>query len=142
MKRGRPKNIETPEIMEQLFNDYIEQTKSNPILKHTFVGKDGKSVYEKRERALTMEGFEIFCYDNGHINDLGDYFSNKGQRYSDFATICTHIRRRIKEDQIQGGLAGVYNTSITQRLNGLTEKSEMIVKEQPLFGDVKTDSKE
>ncbi|NCA21092.1 MAG: hypothetical protein EBS86_08150 [Crocinitomicaceae bacterium] len=142
MKRGRPKNIETPEIMEKLFNDYIEQTKSTPILKHTFVGKDGKSVYEKRERALTMDGFELFCYDNGYGYDLHHYFTNYQGRYEDFVPCCTHIRKKIKEDQIQGGLAGVYNTSITQRLNGLTEKSEMIVKEQPLFGDVKTDAKE
>lgn len=135
MKTGRPKKIESPEIMQSLFEEYIEETKSNPILKHTFVGKDGKSVYEKRERALTLDGFELFCYKEGIINDLNDYFSNKDGRYQDFATICSRIRKRIREDQIQGGLAGVYNTSITQRLNGLTEKSEMVVKEQPLFGD-------
>lgn len=135
MKTGRPRKIESPELMQSLFEEYIEETKANPILKHTFVGKDGKSVYEKRERALTMDGFELFCYREGIINDLGDYFSNKNGKYTEFSTICTRIRQRIREDQIQGGLAGVYNTSITQRLNGLTEKSEMVVKEQPLFGD-------
>ena len=135
MKTGRPRKIESPELMESLFDEYIEETKGNPILKHTFVGKDGKSVYEKRERAVTLDGFELFCYREGIINDLGDYFSNKNGKYTEFSTICTRIRQRIREDQIQGGLAGVYNTSITQRLNGLTEKSEMVVKEQPLFGD-------
>lgn len=135
MKTGRPRKIESPELMQSLFEEYIEATKSNPILKHTFVGKDGKSVYEKRERALTLDGFELYCYKEGIINDLNDYFSNKDGRYQEFTTICSRIRKRIREDQIQGGLAGVYNTSITQRLNGLTEKSEMVVKEQPLFGD-------
>ena len=135
MKTGRPRKIESPELMQSLFEEYIEETKANPILKHTFVGKDGKSVYEKRERALTMEGFELYCGKNGYTFDLSHYFSNFEQRYQDFVAICHAIRKAIREDQIQGGLAGVYNTSITQRLNGLTEKSEMIVKEQPLFGD-------
>jgi hypothetical protein len=30
-------------------------------------------------------------------------------------------------------MSGIYNPSITQRLNGLTDKSEVTVKEQPLF---------
>jgi len=135
MKTGRPRKIESPELMQSLFDEYIEYAKANPILKHTFVGKDGKSVYEKRERALTMEGFELYCGNKGFTYDLSHYFSNFEQRYQDFVAICHAIRKAIREDQIQGGLAGVYNTSITQRLNGLTEKSEMIVKEQPLFGD-------
>jgi uncharacterized protein (DUF2164 family) len=121
-QRGRPRAIESPEMLLELFEKYREETKSNPILKHTFVGKDGKSVYEKRERALTIDGFEVYCFKEGIINDLGDYFSNKGERYGDFTTICTRIRQIVREDQIQGGMAGVYNPSITQRLNGLTEK--------------------
>ena len=142
MKIGKPKIIQTPELMLSLFQKYVEYAKSNPILKHTFVGKDGKSVYEERERALTMEGFELYCGNNGYTFDLSHYFANYQGAYNDYLAICHAIRKAIREDQIQGGLAGVYNTSITQRLNGLTEKSEVIVKEQPLFGDVKTDSKE
>ena len=41
----------------------------------------------------------------------------------------------IRQDQIEGGMSGIYNPSITQRLNGLTDKSEVMVKEQPLFED-------
>jgi hypothetical protein len=32
-------------------------------------------------------------------------------------------------------MVGQYNPSITQRLNGLTDKSEVTVKEQALFPD-------
>jgi hypothetical protein len=122
MSQGRNKAIESPELMLELFNAYKNKAKSSPILKHTFVGKDGKSVYEERERALTMEGFELYCFEQGIISDLSHYFANKEERYSDFVAICHTIRKAIREDQIQGGLAGVYNPSITQRLNGLTEK--------------------
>jgi hypothetical protein len=37
-------------------------------------------------------------------------------------SVCSRIRKNIREDQIAGGMAGIYNASITQRLNGLTEK--------------------
>jgi hypothetical protein len=32
-------------------------------------------------------------------------------------------------------MAGIYNPSITARLNGLTEKQELKFVEQPLFGN-------
>jgi hypothetical protein len=119
---GKPKYIETPEKMWEHFETYRTQVKSNPRKKHVFVGKDGNSEYELLERPLTLDGFECFCYDNGIISDLSQYFANTEQRYTDYQTICSRIRKTIKDDQIQGGLVGQYNASITQRLNGLTEK--------------------
>jgi hypothetical protein len=130
---GKNKYIETPEKMWELFEAYRKEVKSKPIKKHVFVGKDGVSDYEQRERPLTIDGFECWCFDNDIISDLSQYFANTEQRYSDYQTICTRIRKTVREDQISGGMAGIYNPSITQRLNGLTDKSEMIVKEQPLF---------
>ena len=45
------------------------------------------------------------------------------------------IREVIRRDQIEGGMVGQYNPSITQRLNGLKEQTESTIKtEQPLFG--------
>lgn len=122
---AKKKYIETPEKMWELFEAYKKEVKSNPRKKHVFVGKDGVSDYELLERPLTLEGFECYCYDNEIISDLSDYFANKDGRYSEYATICSRIRKTIKDDQIQGGMVGQYNPSITQRLNGLTDKSEI-----------------
>ena len=121
---GRHKAIETPEIMLQLFTEYCEYAKNNPIKVHDFVGKDGDEVYRLRERPLTIEGFENYCYNQGVIGDLSHYFANTNNAYADFLTICSRIRKTIRQDQIEGGMAGVYNPSITQRLNSLVEKSE------------------
>jgi len=96
---------------------------------------NGKKDYELLEPPLTMEGFELYCFRNKIISDLSHYFANLDNRYSDFVAICSLIRKTIREDQITGGMVGQYNPSITQRLNGLTDKSEMVVKEQPLFPD-------
>lgn len=122
---AKKKYIETPEKMWELFEAYRKEVKSNPRKKHVFVGKDGVSDYELLERPLTLEGFECYCYDNEIISDLSDYFANKDGRYSEYAAICSRIRKTIKDDQIQGGMVGQYNPSITQRLNGLTDKSEV-----------------
>ena len=134
---GKPKYIETPEKMWEYFEAYRKEVKSNPIKKHVFVGKDGVSDFEQRERPLTIEGFELYLMNKGIINDVSDYFENKEQRYTNYIPICRAIRKTVREDQISGGMAGIYNPSITQQLNGLTDKSEMVVKEQPLFGDDK-----
>ena len=132
---GKHKYIETPEKMWELFEQYKAQTKGNPILVQDFVGKDGDEVYRRKERPLTVDGFECWCYDNDIISDLSHYFMNLDNRYSDYVGICSRIRKAVRNDQIEGGMSGIYNPSITQRLNGLTDKSEMTVKEMPLFPD-------
>jgi hypothetical protein len=55
---------------------------------------------------------------------VSEYFLNRDGYYDDFTIICLRIKDEIRENQIVGGLLGFYNPSITQRLNGLTEKVE------------------
>ena len=123
---GRYKLIESPEKMWELFCAYKESAKSKPILVQDFVGKDGQEVKRERERPLTMEGFECFVMDNTDITypDLTEYFSGTNESYKEYFPICSRIRREIRQDQISGGMAGIYNPSITQRLNGLVEKTD------------------
>lgn len=128
---GHPRNIETPEKMWELFLAYVKETKSNPRYKTQFVGRDGDMVKEPLERPLTLEGFENYCYDI--VGVVGQYFDNKDDLYNEYVAICRTIKKQIRQDQIEGGMVGQYNPSITQRLNGLVEKQETTIKEQPLF---------
>ena len=121
---GKHKYIETPERLWELFKSYELDAKSNPIIVEDYVGKDAELVRRKKEVPLTVDSFEDYLFELGIINDLGDYFSNKDERYTEYATICRAIKRKCRKDQINGGMAGIYNPSITQRLNGLTEKTE------------------
>lgn len=133
---GKKKYIESPEIMWEHFLSYKKHVKSNPIIVKDWVGKDATDVYREKERPLTIDGFECWCYDNDIISDLSQYFANTEQRYSEYQTICSRIRKAVRNDQIEGGMAGIYNPSITQRLNGLVDKSESSIRvEQPLFPD-------
>jgi hypothetical protein len=123
---GRNKMIESPDIMWDLFKQYREHVKANPRKKQDFVGKDADMVYREMEVPLTMEGFEEYVAEiDGMPMTLDHYFSNREDRYSDFVAICSRIKRNIRKDQIEGGMVGVYNPSITQRLNGLADKKEV-----------------
>jgi hypothetical protein len=141
---ARPKGtkyIETPQKMWELFEAYRNEVKDNPRVTYDFVGRDGNEVQKKLERPLTIEGFyEYVCsredtkFDTG-FPDLSDYFENKDERYTDYIRICSRIKRNIRQDQIEGGMVGQYNPSITQRLNNLVDRQQHDIKEQPLFGD-------
>ena len=121
---GRTKYIETPEKLKEYFLSYEKEVKSNPFLVKDWVGKDAEEVHREKERPLTIEGFECWLSENDIIEDLGDYLSNKDKRYSEYATICSYIKKKTRKDQIEGGMAGLYNASITQRLNSLSETTK------------------
>jgi len=135
MAAGRPKAIESPEKLKEYFLKYEKETKANPFIVRDWVGKDAMPVDRKKERPLTMEGFECWLSDNGIIEDLKDYMSNRDSKYTEFSPICTYVKRMIRKDQIEGGMAQIYNPSITQRLNGLTEKQSIEVSERSAIID-------
>lgn len=120
---AKKKYIETPEIMWKLFQDYRIHTKNNPFLVQDYVGKDGEMVYRQKERPLTFEGFYDYCYEN--IGCIDQYFENRDGRYLEYVSICSRIKKIIRKDQIEGGMASIYSASITQRLNNLIEKKEV-----------------
>lgn len=116
---GKHKYIETPEKLYQLFEDYKAQLKPREIQKATAAGV--KSEWHKPP--LTVSGFRTYCHKIGIT--IVHYFANTDNAYNDYRTICTHIEDEIRTDQIEGGMVGQFNPSITQRLNGLTEKTDV-----------------
>jgi hypothetical protein len=118
----KPKLL-TEDEFKSLFNDWVIYIENNPIKKQVFVGKDGRHDYELIPRPYTMEGFLNFA--ENKICNVHQYFENRDNRYSTYVDICTRIKRTIRQNQIENGLAGLYNPSITQRLNNLTEKTDV-----------------
>lgn len=119
---GKPKYIESPERMWELFTEYRQHVKNNPFVVVDWVGAKAVEVEREKEKPLTMEGFELYLFEQDIIDGVDQYFSNFEGRYIDYLAICSRIRKAIREDQISGGMAGLYNPSITQRLNGLVDK--------------------
>jgi len=119
---AKHKYIETPELLLELFEQYVKETKSKPFIIKDWVGGIGKEVLREKEKPLTLEGFSVYCFNA--IGGCMQYFKNTDDRYVDYIPICSHIKELIRLDQISGGMAGIYNPSITQRLNGLVDKVE------------------
>jgi hypothetical protein len=130
----KKKYIESPEMMWTLFEEYQAKVKSNPFYVRDWVGGMAMQVERPKEKPLTYEGFSNYVFSKGILKDTDDYFGNTGCAYESYSDVCSRIKRVIREDQIAGGMAGLYNPSITQRLNNLVEKTQTDVKiEQPLF---------
>jgi hypothetical protein len=135
---GLHKKIKSPDILWKHFLAYKKKVKENPIIVKDWVGKDAETVYREKERPLTFVGFQNYLDDQDIIGVVEQYFENRDNRYTDFVGICSRIKREIQDDQISGGMVGIYNPSITQRLNGLTEKVDTTSNgktlQAPIFG--------
>jgi len=118
----KPKYIETPEKLYELFERYKGNLIPREIQKATNKGVQ----IELHKPPLTFSGFEVFCYNNNLT--VHHYFDNPEGNYDEYRGICSRIKKEIRKDQIEGGMVGQYNPSITQRLNSLTEKQETTVK--------------
>ena len=120
--------FKTPDELLDAWNAYKEHLKVEALewVKIQYVGKDGEQKKDAYKLPYTYEGFKIYCYDN--YGSVKHYFDNKDDYYNDFGDICSRIKEEIRHNQITGGLLGIYNPSITQRLNGLAEKSETEIK--------------
>jgi hypothetical protein len=127
------KNIKTPEIMWEHFQKYRKQTKSRKRIIQKATGRG--VMNQEMEIPLTIEGFSNWLFENNITSNLHDYLANTRGAYDNFSSICKRIREIVRQDQIEGGMCGQYNPSITQRLNNLVDKQETVIKEQALFGD-------
>ena len=126
----KPKYIKTPEAMYQLFEEYKVSLTPREIQKATPKGV----VSEFHLPPLTMSGFRTFCHKKGFT--IIHYFSNTDNSYIEYRTICTCIEDEIRTDQIEGGMVGQFNASITQRLNNLTERTDVTTQGQQV-NDIK-----
>jgi len=122
MQRGRPKKLNNPEELWELFEGYIKWASDNPIRKMVFVGRDGNREYELVDRPLSRDGFEVYCFNNQVT--ARHYLDNDNGSYENFCHISLHIKQTIREMQIAGGMSGLYNANLTARINNLSDKTE------------------
>lgn len=133
--------FKSPDDLLKVWNEYKSELKNKSLEwpKVQYVGREGQRVEDYPVLPITLEGLYRYCWEN-NIGTIEQYFTNKEGYYEDFVSICSRIKTEIREQQITGGMIGAYNPSITQRLNGLTDKSETkVITEQPLFGDDQDD---
>lgn len=134
----KPKYIKTPEKMWELFEKYRDEVKSNPRIKVEYVGRNGDRVETPIERPLSLDGFYCFGYDNGVT--IHHYFDNPDGAYDEYRGIITRIRKAVRAEQIDGAMVNHYNSNLTARINGLTDKTESnVTVDAPIFKGIDLD---
>lgn len=129
--KGRPRAIETPEKLWELFLEYEAWSKNNPYKVHTHTAR-GVKQYQDKEKVLTYIGFEGWLCLNEVVYDLTHYEVSKNSvdaKSIDYRPIIAKIKRVCSLDTITGASAGVYNANLASRLEGLSEKSEVKVED-------------
>lgn len=114
------KREELQKAWEAYKEDIKEQSKE--WLKVEYVGRDGDKKETPQKVPYTFEGFKRFCRDR--YGCVEQYFTNQDGYYDEFIGVCRAIKEEIRENQIIGGLLFFWNSSITQRLNALVDKTE------------------
>lgn len=119
---AKHKYIKTPEELWNLFLEYKKEVKENPRIKVEYVGRDGERVNTPIERPLIIEGFKCFCAEK--VGSIQHYWINFEGNYNAYQPIITRIREEIRQEQIDGGMIGAYNSNLTARINALKEQTE------------------
>jgi hypothetical protein len=123
VKVGRPRNIESKEILLKYWDEYKSHIDNN-LDSEDIVTVKGSIVQKKSKKPYLKQGFESFVFRNYGIS-IKDYLLP--DKYPEFSDVTTCIRNEWEDDQISGTLTGRYKApNLTARLNGLTEKSENI----------------
>jgi hypothetical protein len=123
-----------PEELAQAFEEFKEDVKeqAKDWLDVQYVGRNGDKKETAKKVPLTIEGFKRFCRTN--YGCVEQYFTNQDGFYDEFIGVCTHVKEEIRENQIIGGMLNLFNPSITQRLNSLSDKQE--VKQETTIRDL------
>jgi len=120
---GLHKNIETPEILYDLFKQFKKWIVKNPIIEKVVHNKTGEIIDLEKQRPMTWERFDCFVNDLGIIQDLEDYRQNTDGRYEDFKGVVSRIRKEMYSNKFEGAAVNIFNSNIIARDLGLKDHS-------------------
>lgn len=132
---GRPPVFKTPNDLWRCFLEYIAMVDAHDINLPTYIVKGSKRGAKERDnsnkeegkggkvaRPLTFQGFMAFT---GMGSEWRTFASYTAKRSDEFSAVISRIRAVVQSDQIEGGLANIYNSNLTARLNGITDRQDI-----------------
>lgn len=135
---GRPPLYPDPEDLAKVADDYFTWCDNNPIETSTrkLVGaeqsaksgnkaKSDETKFTAR-RAYTLDGFCLFA----RISDWSSFKSAEAHSDTEYLAVIHAIEQTIRDQQVSGALAGVFNANIVARLNGLAEVQKQEIDDQ------------
>lgn len=125
-----------PEELWARWIEYKEERDKEAIkwAKVQYVGKDGERVTDVPPMPYDMDGFVVWHHMK-YGQFVHQYIENTSNLYDDFVGIVTHMKMERNDNIKTGTLLGFFNSSMGNRIVGLSDKQEQtVVTEQPLFG--------
>lgn len=132
---GRPPLYPDPEDLAKVADEYFAWCDNNPIETSTrkLVGaeqsaksgnkaKSDETKFTAR-RAYTLDGFCLFA----RIGDWATFKKAEAHSDPEYCGVIHAIEQTIRDQQVSGALAGVFNANIVARLNGLADKTDLNV---------------
>lgn len=131
---GRPPLYPDPEDLARVADEYFQWCDDNPFetatrklvgAKQTGKGGEAKSDETKftTRRAYTLDGFCLFA----RISDWSSFKSAEAHSDAEYLAVIHAIEQTIRDQQVSGALAGVFNSNIVARLNGIADKTDLNV---------------
>lgn len=123
---GRPPKFKTPEELAEKAEGYFKWCDANPVRIYRRKNAGASQTAEKGSGVKSDEG-EMFV-DRPYTEDglglwLGvswkDYKAN--HKDDEFSEVIRALEARVRNQQVTGGLCGVYNPNLTARINRLAE---------------------
>lgn len=117
--------FKTPEELKQAWEEYKadRDAEAKKWAKIQYVGKDGNRVEDYPPMPYDLDGF-VSWYHTKYKHFIHQYFKNTDSYEPEFLPIVTHIRAERNDNIKTGTLLGFYNSSMGNRIVGLTEKTE------------------
>jgi hypothetical protein len=122
---GNHKYIETPEKLRELFKEYVQHERDNPMYKIEYVGKDGRVEKTPLLTPITFEGFQDYVSERDIVKDLKDYASDKDGRYSDYAPIIAYIRNHCFVYNFKGAAVKLFDPNLIARKLGIKDGTDV-----------------
>lgn len=117
---GAPLKFPTPQDLENSCNDYFTWADDNPWYKNDVVrGGEmaGTPLQIPTQRPYTLIGL---CQHIGITKNCWKYY----QERTEFFNLCTRVRDKINNQQVEGALVGAFNASLTARIQGIADKKQ------------------
>ena len=127
MRTGGQYQFKTPEDLNKACQDYFIWCDQNPIRGTRIIRKDDGSPETRDEQYARPYTFEGLC-EHIQISDWSRFVAENKDRKG-FAEVIMYVRNKIRRNQIEGAMVGIYRENITARLNGI--KENLAVQELP-----------
>ena len=127
---GRPPKFKTPEELAEKAEGYFKWCDEHPVRIYqrknagaSDTAASGKGVKQDEgimlvDRPYTLDGLGLFV---GVLwKDFRAYHAN-----DEFSEVIRTLEARVRDQQVTGGLCGVYHPNLTARINGISESVQV-----------------